>query len=72
MTVMVRMKNGKVKKTFIRNHIFQECDDIGKKIDQLKTEDIKAVFWPDKTGMIEVPVKSWLKTAEEEDFYNLS
>jgi hypothetical protein len=72
MIVLVKMKDNKVKKTFIRNHIFQECDDLGKKIGQLKTEDIKTVFWPSKTGMESVPVKTWLEQAEEENFWNLN
>jgi hypothetical protein len=72
MIVLVKMKDGKIKKTFIRNHIFQECDDIGKKIGQLKTEEIKAIYWPNKTGIEEVPTKKWLETAETENFWGLN
>jgi hypothetical protein len=72
MIVMIKMRNGDIKKAFIRNHIFQAADDIGKKIGQLKTEDIKSVFWPNKNGIAEVPTKEWLTQAEAESFWNLN
>jgi hypothetical protein len=73
MIVLVKTKSGNIKKAFIRNHIFQEVDDLGKKIGQLKTEDIKSVFWPQKGGtMGEIETKAWIATAEENDFYGLN
>jgi hypothetical protein len=72
MIVLLKMKNDEVKKAFIRNHIFQVAADDNRKVGQLATNTIKAVFWPDKKGLKELSVDDFLKEAEENDFWNLN
>ena len=72
MIVLLRMHNDETKKAIVRNRIFHEVNTLNRKLEALTTSKIKAVFWPDKKGMTEVPVKTWLESAESNEYWGLA
>jgi len=74
MIVLLETKDGKIKKAFIRNQIFQEVDDDNKKIGTMKTDTINGILWPAAKGegIRKVEVAKWLEMAEAANFWGLN
>jgi len=72
MIVLVKMKSGENKKAFVRNDIFHEANNLNKKTTNLTTSTIDSVYWPDKEGIKNIPVKEWLTMADENNYWNLT
>lgn len=69
--MILRNQDGDHVKAFIRNEVFYNVKDDNKKAGSLPTAKIRAVVWPMKESVVEVPVKEWLKLAEENNFWGL-
>jgi hypothetical protein len=65
------MNSGDVVKAFIRNQIFHEVDASNKKVGAITSSSIAAVFWPVNKKLEEVPLKDWIKIAEDAAFWGL-
>jgi len=71
MIVIITTKTGENKKAFIRNQIFKEIDQNNKPIGPITTSTIKSIYWPIKNKIEDIPIKEWMKTAEENNFWGM-